>query len=77
MASLVHGGRTRASHDIVVTDAVGHRVCTWRLTCLVRDLMHGLDGAMLIIWRTVSDLEVITRSPEGKVFPLRHEATGR
>jgi hypothetical protein len=65
LATLVHGGRTLASYDIAVTDAVGHRVCTSWLTCLVRDQMHGLDGAMLIIWRMVSDLEVISRSPGG------------
>jgi 1,4-dihydroxy-2-naphthoyl-CoA hydrolase len=37
VATLVHGGRTLATYDIVVTDAGGHRVCTSRLTCLIRD----------------------------------------
>jgi 1,4-dihydroxy-2-naphthoyl-CoA hydrolase len=43
VATLVHGGRTLATYDIVVTDAGGHRVCTSRLTCLIRDQPHGLD----------------------------------
>jgi 1,4-dihydroxy-2-naphthoyl-CoA hydrolase len=43
VATLVHGGRTLATYDIVVTDAVGHRVCTSRLTCLIRDQVQGLD----------------------------------
>jgi len=44
VATLVHGGRTLATYDIVVTDAAGHRVCTSRLTCLIRDQVPGLDG---------------------------------
>jgi 1,4-dihydroxy-2-naphthoyl-CoA hydrolase len=44
VATLVHGGRTLASYDITVTDAAGHRVCTARLTCLIRDQAAGLDG---------------------------------
>jgi len=43
VATLLHGGRTLATYDIVVTDAGGHRVCTSRLTCLIRDQVHGLD----------------------------------
>ncbi len=38
VATLVHGGRTLASYEIVITDEEGHRVCTSRLTCLIRDL---------------------------------------
>ena len=44
VATLVHGGRTLASYDIVVTDAASHRVCTARLTCLIRDQVAGVDG---------------------------------
>jgi 1,4-dihydroxy-2-naphthoyl-CoA hydrolase len=44
MATLAHGGRTLASYDIVVTDPADHRVCTSRLTCLIRDAEPGLDG---------------------------------
>jgi 1,4-dihydroxy-2-naphthoyl-CoA hydrolase len=43
VATLVHGGRTLATYDIAVTDAGGHRVCTSRLTCLIRDQAHGLE----------------------------------
>jgi 1,4-dihydroxy-2-naphthoyl-CoA hydrolase len=43
VATLVHGGRTLATYDIVVTDAGGHRVCTSRLTCLIRDHAPRLD----------------------------------
>jgi 1,4-dihydroxy-2-naphthoyl-CoA hydrolase len=43
VATLVHGGRTLATYDIVVTDAGGHRVCTSRLTCLIRD-QAGRNG---------------------------------
>ena len=41
VATLAHGGRTLASYDIVVTDAGGNRVCTSRLTCLIRDQAQG------------------------------------
>jgi 1,4-dihydroxy-2-naphthoyl-CoA hydrolase len=44
VATLLHGGRTLVSYDIGVTDAAGHRVCTARLTCLIRDQVPGLDG---------------------------------
>ena len=41
VATLAHGGRTLATYDIVLTDAGGHRVCTSRLTCLIRDQAQG------------------------------------
>jgi uncharacterized protein (TIGR00369 family) len=43
VATLAHGGRTLVTYDIVVTDAGGHRVCTSRLTCLIRDQAPGPD----------------------------------
>ena len=43
VATLVHGGRTLATYDIIVTDAGGHRVCTARLTCLIRDQARDLN----------------------------------
>jgi 1,4-dihydroxy-2-naphthoyl-CoA hydrolase len=43
VATQVHGGRTLATYDIIVTDADGHRVCTSRLTCLIRDQVDGPD----------------------------------
>ena len=47
VARLAHGGRTLAAYEIVITDAAGRRVCTARLTCLIRDQVpgHGGNGA--------------------------------
>ncbi len=44
VATLVHGGQTLATYDIAVTDAAGRRVCTARLTCLIRDQVPARDG---------------------------------
>ena len=41
VATLLHGGRTMASYEVVITDDQGRRVCTARLTCLLRDLPPG------------------------------------
>jgi 1,4-dihydroxy-2-naphthoyl-CoA hydrolase len=43
VATLLHGGRTLASYEIVITDEQDRRVCTARLTCLYRDAVPG-DG---------------------------------
>jgi uncharacterized protein (TIGR00369 family) len=37
VATRVHGGRTTATYEIAITDARGRRVCSARLTCLLRD----------------------------------------
>ena|ERR1022692_1987383 len=37
VATQVHAGRTLATYDIVITDDSGRRVCTARLSCLLRD----------------------------------------
>ncbi len=37
VATRVHGGRTLATYEIVITDDDGRRVCTARLTCMLRD----------------------------------------
>ncbi|MEV4180325.1 hotdog fold thioesterase [Streptosporangium canum] len=37
VATLIHGGRTIATYDIAITDEQGRRVCTSRLTCMLRD----------------------------------------
>jgi uncharacterized protein (TIGR00369 family) len=37
VATPVHRGRTTATYDIVITDEQDRRVCTARLTCLLRD----------------------------------------
>jgi uncharacterized protein (TIGR00369 family) len=41
VATPVHVGRTLATFDVVVTDADGRRVCTSRITCLLRDRRPG------------------------------------
>jgi 1,4-dihydroxy-2-naphthoyl-CoA hydrolase len=41
VATLLHGGRTVASYEVVITDDQGRRVCTARLTCLLRELPAG------------------------------------
>ena len=37
IATRTHGGRTLATYDIVITDDADRRVCTARLTCMLRD----------------------------------------
>jgi uncharacterized protein (TIGR00369 family) len=37
VATPVHRGRTTATYEIVISDEEGRRVCTARLTCLLRD----------------------------------------
>lgn len=37
VATRVHGGRTTATYDIAISDGRGRRVCSARLTCLLRD----------------------------------------
>ena len=44
VATLAHGGRTLATYEIVITDPAGRRVCTARLTCLIRDRVPGHGG---------------------------------
>jgi len=41
VATLVHGGRTMSTFEIVITDEDGKRVCTARLSCLHRDAVLG------------------------------------
>jgi uncharacterized protein (TIGR00369 family) len=43
VATLAHGGRTLTTFEIVITDDAGRRVCTSRLTCLIRDRIPGAD----------------------------------
>jgi len=40
-ATLLTSGRTLVSYDVVVTDEDGKRVCTSRITCLLRDAAPG------------------------------------
>ncbi|SEL28646.1 uncharacterized domain 1-containing protein [Nonomuraea pusilla] len=37
VATRLHGGRTLATYEIVISDEQGRRVCTSRLTCMLRD----------------------------------------
>jgi uncharacterized protein (TIGR00369 family) len=37
VATRLHGGRTLTSYEIVITDDHDRRVCTARLTCVLRD----------------------------------------
>ena len=40
-ATALSLGRTLASYEVVVTDEGGRRVCTSRITCLIRDAAPG------------------------------------
>ena len=44
VATMAHGGRTIATYDIVITDSGGQRVCTSRLTCLIRDRVPASEA---------------------------------
>ncbi|MEV0016038.1 PaaI family thioesterase [Streptomyces tendae] len=44
VATPVHRGRSTATYEVVIRDEQDRRVCTARLTCLLRDLNPG-DGA--------------------------------
>ncbi|MCC3779783.1 PaaI family thioesterase [Streptomyces sp. UNOB3_S3] len=41
VATPVHRGRTSASYEIVITDEQGRRVCSARLTCVIREQTAG------------------------------------
>jgi uncharacterized protein (TIGR00369 family) len=41
VATLLHGGRTMTTYEIVLTDERDRRVCTCRLSCLIRDSVPG------------------------------------
>src|SRR5262245_27812059 len=45
VATQSHAGRTLATYDIVITDERGRRVCTSRLSCLLRDAVPVPDEA--------------------------------
>lgn len=38
VATRLHGGRSVATFEIIITDEQDRRVCTARLTCMLRDL---------------------------------------
>ncbi|MEV5984195.1 hotdog fold thioesterase [Streptomyces sp. NPDC052051] len=41
VATPVHRGRSTATYEIVISDEDGKRVCSARLTCLLRDVRQG------------------------------------
>jgi uncharacterized protein (TIGR00369 family) len=45
VATLLHGGRTMTTYEIVITDEQGRRICTSRLSCLIRDAVPGRTPA--------------------------------
>jgi acyl-coenzyme A thioesterase PaaI-like protein len=38
---MLHGGRSITTHEIVITNEAGRRVCTSRLTCMLMDRPPG------------------------------------
>ncbi len=44
VATALQLGRTVASYEVVVTDDEQRRVCTARITCLLRDAVPGSSG---------------------------------
>jgi 1,4-dihydroxy-2-naphthoyl-CoA hydrolase len=44
VATLLHGGKTMTTYEIVISDDRGRRVCTARLSCLLRDAVPGATG---------------------------------
>ncbi|MFE6842662.1 PaaI family thioesterase [Streptomyces sp. NPDC057686] len=45
VATPVHRGRTTATYEVVISDEQDRRVCTARLTCLLRDADPAAAGA--------------------------------
>ena len=43
VATKAHAGQTLATYDIVITDDGGRRVCTARLSCLLRDAVPATE----------------------------------
>ncbi len=46
VATPLHRGRSTATYEIVISDEAGRRVCSARLTCMLRDVNPG-DGERL------------------------------
>lgn len=44
VATRLHGGRTMTTYEIVISDDRGRRVCTARLSCLLRDAVPEAAG---------------------------------
>ncbi|WP_030382376.1 MULTISPECIES: PaaI family thioesterase [unclassified Streptomyces] len=41
VATPLHRGRSTATYDVVISDEEGRRVCSARLTCMLRDVTPG------------------------------------
>jgi 1,4-dihydroxy-2-naphthoyl-CoA hydrolase len=41
VAKQIHGGLTLTTYEIIITDDLGRRICTSRLSCLLRDAVPG------------------------------------
>jgi len=44
VATRLHGGATMTTYEVVIADDLGRRICTSRLTCLLRDALPPADG---------------------------------
>jgi 1,4-dihydroxy-2-naphthoyl-CoA hydrolase len=44
VATQVHAGQTLATYDVVISDDRGRRICTARLSCLLRKAVPGGSG---------------------------------
>jgi hypothetical protein len=61
VATLAHGGQTLATYEIVITDATGRRVCTARLTCLIREQVPGREANGVYPLRAQGAINSLTR----------------
>lgn len=43
VATRAHAGRTLATYEVVISDERNRRICTARLTCLIRDAVPGSE----------------------------------
>jgi 1,4-dihydroxy-2-naphthoyl-CoA hydrolase len=46
VATLLHGGRTVTTYEVIISDERGRRVCTSRLTCLLMDQVPGRGAGL-------------------------------
>jgi uncharacterized protein (TIGR00369 family) len=51
VATLLHGGRTLATYEVVITDETERRICTARLTCMFRDRRAEMPPAGATVYR--------------------------
>ena len=51
VATRAHAGRTLATYEIVISDERDRRICTARLSCLLRDAVPGSDTGRSVTLR--------------------------